>query len=113
MCAKHCPVFHFTGLTCIIRLGAVTTKLPRSELVLDFKKFFSCFAGDLSSPKIFLCLIKYSSESINLCEGSLTLDFVGFCTEMCDDVRSGDRSENKRHLTESKTNPKPRGSLLP
>ena len=34
---------------------------------------------------------------------SLCLDFAGFCAEMCDDVRSGDRSESKQHLTESKT----------
>ena len=62
-CRKLCqPEF------CIIRLGVAATKLPRSELVLDFKKFFNCFPGDLSSPKIFLCLVKYSSESIDLCE---------------------------------------------
>ncbi len=27
------------------RLGATATKLPRSDLVLDFKKFFRGFAG--------------------------------------------------------------------
>ena len=39
-------------------------------------------------------------------EVSLSLDFAGFSAEMCDDVRSGNRSESKRHLTESKTNMK-------
>ena len=55
------------------------------------------------------------NQSIRVNENlrSLSLDFTGFCTEKCDDLRSGDRSESKRHLTESKTNPKPRGLLLP
>ena len=62
-CRKLCqPEF------CIIRLGVAATKWPRSELVLDLKKFFSCFPGDLSWPKIFLCLVKYSSESIDSSE---------------------------------------------
>ena len=91
---------------CIIRLGVAATKLPRSELVLDLKKFFSCFPGDLSSPKIFLHLVKYSSESIDSCERKakksyllISWDFV-LRSVM---IRSGDRSESKRHLTESKT----------
>ena len=44
-------------------LGCCSDKVAEKRAGFRLK---SCFAGDLSSPKIFLCLIKYSSESIDL-----------------------------------------------
>ena len=80
-CRKLCqPEFY------IIRLGVAATNLPRSELVLDLKKFFSCFPGDLSSPKIFLCLVKYSSESIDSCERKAKKSLDWFHGILCWDV---------------------------
>ena len=78
--------------------------LWRSELVLDLKKFFSCFPGEK-----FFCASLNIHPNQSICANEkrrslhVSLDFAGFCAEMCDDVRSGDRSESKRHLTESKT----------
>ena len=61
--------------------------------------------GTFHRQKFFCALLNIHPNQLiraNENRRSLSLDFAGFCAEMCDDVRSGDRSESKRHLTESK-----------
>ena len=56
----------------------------------------SCLQGTFHREKFFCASLNiHLNQSICANENrrSLSLNFAGFCAEMCDDVRSGDRSD--------------------